>query len=196
MKGQGFYSYLEKIIPKRFRRYTHKYRQFLVYTIFGTLTTVVNFLIFFPLDYFFPDFLLLNNAIAWIGSTTFSFISNKIIVFSDRTFSFKHILKQVSSFYTSRLLALGLEEGLLSVFVYLMHIPSWLSKFISAVIVGFVNYGISKLLIFRKPKPKPEPPADDADDEDGDDLPEYIIEDMERLTEEDEEIFTAPEDEE
>ncbi len=149
------------------------------YLVFGVLTTAVNFLaywlvnlpmgknfdsrVLFSAGGFDFKWIYLANAIAWVAAVTFSFITNKLLVFESRASDAKTVLREAAQFYGSRILTLVLfEELLFGLFAGFMN--SWIAKIITGVLVIVFNYVASKLLIFRKKK---EAPAADAPAADG-----------------------------
>mgnify|MGYP003435033057 CR=1 FL=1 len=63
-----------------------KYKELLLYLIFGVLTTAVNFLAFWVFTKILGEELyLINNAIAWVVGVIFAFVTNKIFVFESKS---------------------------------------------------------------------------------------------------------------
>ena len=52
-----------------------KYKEVVNYLIFGVLTTVVNFIVFFIFQKLGID-VLINNVLSWIVAVTFAYITN------------------------------------------------------------------------------------------------------------------------
>lgn len=141
-----------------------KYKELITYVFFGALTTLVNFLAFSLFRALFGEELyLLNNALAWLVSVIFAYITNKLFVFGSRSFEAKLILKEISEFFGARVFSFALEEGGMWLLIDLLgfgkysldifgfEISGQLTvKLILAVIVVVFNYFASKLVIFRK----------------------------------------------
>ena len=129
-----------------------KYKEVLLYLIFGGLTTVVSLVSFWICTYPLHINVLISNVISWICAVTFAYFTNAKWVFEAQPESRGEWLRQFVSFYAGRLATLGVEELLLFVFVTLLHCNDMLIKVIGQVVVVVLNYVISKLLIFRKKK--------------------------------------------
>lgn len=127
-----------------------KYREIILYLIFGGLTTLVNIVIYFiTTKIFFIDYQI-SNVIAWIISVTFAFVTNKLFVFESKNKIKKDNLKEAISFYLFRILSLVIDIITMYILVEVFTIDDMISKIISNVIVIIVNYLFSKLFIFKK----------------------------------------------
>ena len=126
-----------------------KYKSIILYILFGALTTAVNFATY----YIAFNLLWIPNVpstvIAWVLSVAFAYITNKIWVFSSRSFDRKTIAKEIPSFLSARITTGVLDVGIMYVTVDLLHWNGAVWKLISNVIVIVLNYIASKL-IFRK----------------------------------------------
>lgn len=120
------------------------------YIIFGILTTVINWGIYF-LCY---DILKIANVtstiFAWIISVGFAFITNKLWVFNSKSLKFNVLLRELYKFVAARLLTGILDVIIMyvTVDVYSMNANIW--KLIANIIVIAINYLLSKFLIFAK----------------------------------------------
>lgn len=134
-------------------------REVLLYLLFGVLTTVVNYVVFWlVLHLFGEDIALAANAIAFAASVIFAFITNKLFVFESKSWE-RHILgKELTSFVGARLLSFGLEELGLLLCINQLKVGRWalfgisgvmIAKIALSVIVVILNYIISKFLVFR-----------------------------------------------
>lgn len=126
----------------------NKYREVLMYLVFGVLTTLVNIVSFYILDKLGLN-LFLNNLISWTISVVFAFVTNKKIVFESDTSS-KDSVKEFASFIIARLFSLLVDMVAIFVMVDVFKIGKMISKIISNVIVVIINYVFSKLFIFKK----------------------------------------------
>ena len=130
-----------------------KYREILLYLIFGGLTTVVNYIAL----WLFYDLLGIRvldalgaNTLAWVVAVAFAFVTNKIWVFESRDTSQKTLLREILSFLAARVVSLGAESATIYIGVNLLNGNLWLVKLLASVIVVLLNYIFSKLIIFRK----------------------------------------------
>lgn len=134
------------------------YKQFFNYAITGVLTTLVNWLVYSVLVKRFNLFINISNIIAWVVAVIFSFITNKLYVFPSESFEWKRLIKEFTLFFTGRistgameifgfplLMVLGLNQSFFGV-------EGLVAKMAIGVIVGILNYYISKYLVFRNKK--------------------------------------------
>ena len=143
-----------------------KYKELIVYVIFGGLTTVVNLVVFTLSGMVLGDErYLISNIIAWFAAVIFAYITNKLWVFESKSWDIRVLLKEIPSFFAARVLSFLIEEAGLFVFVGLLSFKDisfkilsfelggeLIAKAVLAVIVVVLNYVFSKLVIFRKKK--------------------------------------------
>lgn len=141
-----------------------KYKELILYVLFGGLTTLVNFVVLKLCNMAFgEDIYLVSNVIAWLASVIFAYVTNKLFVFEVRSWAPKILVREIVSFAGARVLSLGIEEaGLwLLVDICAMDKLTWsvlsfdiggimIAKLILAVVVVILNYIFSKLFIFKK----------------------------------------------
>lgn len=128
-----------------------KYKDIILYLIFGGLTTVVNFIVYFIMTDLFKVFEILSNGVAWFISVLFAYITNKLYVFESKTSNFRKMLKEFISFFLSRAFTGILFDILLfSLMFNVFKINDIVTKFIVQIVVIVSNYIFSKLIVFRK----------------------------------------------
>ena len=141
-----------------------KYKELIIYCIFGVCTTLVNFLTYKLFNVLLGEkFYLVSNIIAWFVSVVFAYFSNKLFVFESKSWEWKLILKEASSFFAARVFSLVVEEAGLFLLVDVIGMKDFafevygftisgnmISKVILAVVVVVLNYFFSKFVIFRK----------------------------------------------
>lgn len=127
-----------------------KYKEVIMYLIFGVLTTVINIVGFYIFTRFCSMNLYVSNVIAWIVAVTFAFITNKLYVFESKDRNMGTLLKEGISFFGFRLLSLGFDMGFMVVAVEWLHINDMIAKVVSNVVVIVLNYAFSKVFIFKK----------------------------------------------
>ena len=129
-----------------------KYKQFLLYALFGGLTLVVSVMSygFFCTLLAFNE--LFSNLLSWILAVSFAFFTNRIWVFQSPTNTSREFFHQLLKFFSSRLATLGVEEIILLLFVTIMHLPNMLVKIAAQIIVIILNYILSKKVIFTSKK--------------------------------------------
>ncbi len=62
-----------------------KYKEMVLYLVFGGLTTLVNIVTYALFAYVFNMGTVASTALAWIVSVIFAYITNKIFVFESKT---------------------------------------------------------------------------------------------------------------
>lgn len=128
-----------------------KYRSQLIYLVFGVLTTVVNYLIYFPCDRLLHT-AWLSNSIAWVFAVLFAYVTNKPFAFESHDWSMKTVAPEFIKFVGTRVASLGVENLILLVTVDLLGWNRIGWKLFASVLVVILNYVGSKLLVFRKEK--------------------------------------------
>lgn len=133
-----------------FRDFLLKYKGLLSYLFFGFLTTLVNFLVYFPLYNWFSLSAAVSNAIAWLLAVLFAYLTNKPFVFDSRDWSVATVIPEATKFIGCRI-GTGLLETL---FLWLLvdwyaYDGNWV-KIIISILVVVLNYISSKWLVFRK----------------------------------------------
>lgn len=144
-----------------------KLMELIKYFIFGVLTTIVGLGVYVLFNYILGEKLyLLTNIISWVIAVAFSFVTNKIWVFSSRSWQAKIVVREALSFAGARLFCLALEEGGLWLLIDILGIGTMkpfalfgfsisgnlIAKCITCVVVVIINYIFSKFVIFRKKK--------------------------------------------
>lgn len=121
------------------------------YTIFGILTTVVDFAVFTLLHYPFGVNEIIANTIAWIFAVATAYITNKLFVFDSKSFSFSVIKHEIPSFILARVFSLIITDIFLA-FASVINMNMLLAKLLISVFVIVSNYIFSKLFIFKNKK--------------------------------------------
>ncbi len=139
---------------KKINALIKKYREIIVYVIFGGLTTVLNMVIHFGLMKFTKLHELVIVFIAWVFAVIFAYIVNKLWVFQSKSFEKDVLVHEIVSFTGARVLSLGIEEVIFLIFVTWLHMSQGIIKIAAGVIVVIINYIFSKLLIFKNKNQK------------------------------------------
>ena len=134
----------------------NKYKEILMYLIFGVLTTVVNIVSYFLLARILHIDTVVSTVIALILSILFAYITNKIFVFESKTNTVKELLKEIISFFGCRAFTGILDVAFMYITVDVFNLNDMIMKIISNIVVIIVNYVFSKLIIFKKDKRKAE----------------------------------------
>lgn len=126
-----------------------KYRQSILYIVFGIITTLVNYAVYYPLYNYTDLSASVINVIAWIASVSVAFLTNKGIVFGSHSWLPGTVLPEALKFAGSRLTSGLLETGIIFVTVDLLHWNGNLWKIVVSVFVVVLNYLTSKFLVFK-----------------------------------------------
>ena len=132
-----------------------KYREQIMYLIFGVLTTIINWLVYVLLVTAGQD-LEATNIIAWLIAVLFAYVTNRAFVFKSNATNKKEVFKEIVRFFGSRV-ATGIVEIIGFPVLYhiglnqvLWGVDGFLAKIIVSVTVIILNYVCSKLIVFRK----------------------------------------------
>lgn len=129
-----------------------KYYDLILYLVFGVLTTGVNYIVYLPCYNILGLSASVSNAIAWVVSVAFAFVTNKPFVFRSYDWSAKVVLPELAKFLGCRIGSGVLETAILFATVDLLKWDGNLWKIVTSVLVVILNYVGSKLLVFRKKK--------------------------------------------
>ena len=134
-------------------------RETVTYLIFGLLTTVINYAVFWLfLKILGGAAALIANVVAFVFATSFAYVTNKLFVFQSCSWKGAVIRKEILSFLSARVLSFLFEEAGLFVCANLLKLGRYtvwgidgimLSKIILSLVVVAINYVLSKFLIFK-----------------------------------------------
>ncbi len=126
-----------------------KYREIIMYLIFGVLTTLVSFSSYYILLWLGVHYLA-AQGISWVLAVAFAFVVNKRYVFENRDSSARGLFRQIWQFVSVRIGSGIIEAVLLWILVEILLIGEGIAKLPVAILTVIINYVASKLLIFRK----------------------------------------------
>lgn len=132
------------------RKLIKKYWDILSYLFFGVLTTIVNFLVYFPLYNWFSFSAAVSNAIAWAFAVAFAYLTNKPFVFKSHEWSKEKVIPELTKFVGCRLGSGALETAIIWLTVDMLRWNGNLMKILVSVLVVILNYIGSKWLVFVK----------------------------------------------
>lgn len=154
-----------------------KYKEIIMYIIFGVMTTLVNWVVYTLLMKLFGSaaesqtvlftlfgrsittkvfYIFIANFVAWVAGVLFAFVTNKLWVFESKSWRFGLVMKELWLFVLARLITGVLEWfGVPLLWAIgldqdLFGIDGFLAKIVVSVVVVILNYVFSKLIIFRK----------------------------------------------
>ena len=142
-----------------------KYKEQILYLFFGVVTTIISLGSFKLFNLAFGEHLyLFNNVLSWVLAVAAAYVTNKLWVFENRSWSGKVLRHEIPTFLGARIFSLVVEEVGLYLMMSVFGWDSWaiplpgshvlggdmICKFIMQVIVVILNYIFSKLVIFKK----------------------------------------------
>lgn len=126
-----------------------KYKEGINYLIFGGVVTVVNFIVYYIMSKIVNMDKIPSNIVAFVISVIVAYITNKKYVFESKTTGFKEVMKEFTSFMSSRI-ATGIlcDIIIFGVMAEIIGINDIISKIVSQVVVVISNYVIGKYFVF------------------------------------------------
>lgn len=121
-------------------------KELFLYVVFGTLTTIVNIVVYFALEYVGVNYII-SNIIAWFLSVLFAYVTNRIWVFESKS---PNIMKEMVLFFSGRIFSGVLDTALLYLFVDILTLGNTFSKIAVEIIITILNYLLSKLIVFKE----------------------------------------------
>ncbi len=153
-----------------------KYREIIMYLIFGVLTTLVAWVSYAIFTKVIPEISFAGitiahttsaNVLSWICGVIFAYVTNKIWVFESKSWKPSVAFKELWQFVASRLITGFIEWFGLPLLIHigfdyaLFGVDGMLAKILVSVIVVILNYVFSKLLIFKGNKKDPNAHKDE-----------------------------------
>ena len=122
-------------------------KELISYLIFGVLTTIVNIVVYYVFNTWLQVNYLVSNAIAWIASVLFAYITNRKYVFESKNTS---MFNELVKFIGARLSTGIMDMILMWLLVDVLSMNSMVSKIVVNVLVIVLNYVLSKVFVFKK----------------------------------------------
>lgn len=131
------------------RRFLLKYQHFLLYTLFGSLTTIIDLAVYYILYNLFLIHYLIAQTISWVVAVLFAYVTNKRYVFASRARGMA-MVAEMAKFISGRLFSFGVQTVCLAVLVEFAHWNENLVRLPVLVIVTILNYIVSRVFVFDK----------------------------------------------
>lgn len=122
-------------------------KEIIKYSFWGTLAAIVNIVVFNIIN-LYNDNVVFDNLVAWFVSVVFCYITNALFVFENEKMS----LKQFNEFALSRISTFIVETIVLFIFIRKLMIKPFYSKVITNIVIGVLNYIITKVLFIKTNK--------------------------------------------
>lgn len=134
----------------KWKKLYEKYKDIILYGIFGGLTTLVNIVVYWLMAHPLALPTLPSTMIAWVAAVSFAYITNRKWVFHSQVHTREAIMKELAAFFVCRLATGVIDWACMYIFVDVLMWNDILVKIASNVLVIILNYVASKLLIFKK----------------------------------------------
>lgn len=130
----------------------HRYHKLIMYSLLGTVTTAINFGLYFIGTEVMNFHYMFANVIAWIFSVFFAFVSNKKYVFDvdSEDESRTDFVSKMFKFYGGRGISLFAETVILFLSTTVIGGAVFLVKLFTHVVVVIMNYFFSKKIVFKE----------------------------------------------
>ena len=162
-------QFFVKLLPEPLKKLYNKYEELIVYVYYGLLTTILNMLVQFVMQFAVMKLVVwdaklettIYTSVAWLVAVVFAFYVNKRYVFKSESKETKTLAWEFLTCVGARALSYFMELGIMVVGTYFYHDTVtdtdivWIYvifKFAAQVIVTLANYFFSKLIVFRKKK--------------------------------------------
>ena len=124
-----------------------KYREIILYLIFGVGTTAVDFIVSYAL---YPTEINIHavHTIAWISAVSFAYITNRIFVFRSSTQG-KGVFFEIIKFTSSRVATFLIQEAIVFLMFDIMKISEYVVKIPAVILVIVLNFLLSRILVFK-----------------------------------------------
>ena len=131
------------------KEYWDKYKDVILYLVFGVFTTVVNIVSYWVCAHVFGMSVMASTVIAWALAVFFAYVTNRTMVFHSSATEKGEIPKEIGSFFACRLGTGVVDWVIMFVFVNVLHFNDMIVKIAANFIVIVLNYVLSKFVIFK-----------------------------------------------
>ena len=129
-------------------------REVVMYLIFGILTTLLNYVLYFAGTRWLGLSVVVANVWAWVLAVLFAYVTNKIYVFDSASWAASVWLKECASFFGARLFSGFVEVVFMWLTVDVLGLYDLPMKLASSFISLVLNYLLSRILVFRHKRGK------------------------------------------
>lgn len=130
-----------------------KYQNLIRYLVFNWIATLINFIIYWLLADVGRWNYLFSNGVAWFGGILTAYIFNRFLVFQSRSDGLRTVAGEFVLYFICRIFS-GIADMLVLVLcVEQLHVDDFAGKLMGALVAFFINYIVSKWLVFRKMQP-------------------------------------------
>ena len=129
-----------------------KYKDIILYLIFGVLTTLVSFVVYSLCFDYAGLSGVMSNAVSWVCAVVFAFLTNKPFVFRSYDWARSVWIPEAVKFVGGRIGSGVFESLFIWITVDILNWHHMIMKLIASGVVVILNYIISKLFVFRNNK--------------------------------------------
>lgn len=133
-----------------------KYKGIISYLFFGVCTTLINIISYYICARQLNMSTLVSTVTAWVISVLFAYVTNKLYVFESKSWEKNVVVREITSFFTCRIMTGMLDLIIMLVFVDFMGWYDVGVKIFSNGLVVVLNYIASKVVIFKQKKTEGE----------------------------------------
>lgn len=147
--------------PSKWRILFDKYREYIMYAVFGCSTTLISWLTYSLSEAVIGLDLYWSGIVSWIVAVIFAFVTNKVWVFNSKSWEKNLVLKELFTFVGGRLLTGALEVVAVPFFVSiglnstLFGVEGLPAKILVSLIIVVFNYILSKFISFNNQNESP-----------------------------------------
>lgn len=139
---------------KKLYVYFVRYREIILYTVVGFLTTIVNYVTYMACMAMLHNAYenTISVAISWVLSVLFAYFTNRKWVFGSTAQNRQTTLKECAAFFSARAFSGFLDLAIMYMAVDVLGFNAYIIKILSNVFVMILNYLLSKFIVFKKNK--------------------------------------------
>ena len=131
------------------KQYWDKYKDVILYLVFGVFTTVVNIVSYWLCAHVLGLGVMASSVIAWALAVFFAYVTNRTMVFHSSATGKGEILNEIGYFFACRLGSGVVDWVIMFVFVTVLYFNDMIVKIAANFIVIVLNYVLSKFVIFK-----------------------------------------------
>lgn len=129
-----------------------KYKSFIMYVVFGILTTFVNVITYYIFAHIFSFGTVSSSVVAWFVAVSFAYITNRKWVFESKSNAALEIFGEILKFFSCRLATGAVDWAIMYIFVDLLLFNDLIIKIIANIVVIVLNYVASLFVVFNSKK--------------------------------------------
>lgn len=134
------------------RKFLIERRDIISYLFFGVCTTIINYLVFFPMYNCLHASIVTSNIVSWIVAVVFAFLTNKQYVFRSKDWTMSKTTAEFLRFAFCRVGSLIVETLLIYIAVHILFWNGNVLKILVGILVILLNYIGSKVFVFENKK--------------------------------------------